>query len=113
MAAGARGDARAELTASIDDVFAAAERLLQWGGRFCLVYRPDRLAALFAAATAHGLEPKRLRLVQHTAQSAPALALLECRRGGNPGLSVEPLLLLRLDGGESPDVRRAYFRDKE
>ena len=112
MAAGARGDARAELTASIDDVFAAAERLLQWGGRFCLVYRPDRLAALFAAAAAHGLEPKRLRLVQHTAQSAPALALLECRRGGNPGLSVEPLLL-RLDGGESPDVRRAYFRDKE
>ena len=113
VAAGARGDARAELTASIDDVFAASERLLQWGGRFCLVYRPDRLAALFAAATAHGLEPKRLRLVQHTAQSAPALALLECRRGGNPGLSVEPPLLLRLDGGESPDVRRAYFRDKE
>ena len=33
---------------------------------------------------------------------------------GMPGLSVEPPLLLRLeDGGESHDVRRAYFRDKE
>ena len=52
--------------------------------------------------------------VQHTAQSAPALLLLECRRGGNPGLTVEPPLLLYLpDGSESPDVRRAYFRDKE
>lgn len=62
----------------------------------------------------HGLEAKRLRMVQHTAQSAPSLLLLECRRGGKPGLSVEPPLLLHLpDGGESPDVRRAYFRDKE
>ena len=114
VAEGVRGDARAELTASLDDVFAAAERLLQWGGRFCLVYRPERLAALMAAAAAHGLEPKRLRMVQHTAQSAPSLLLLECRRGGKPGLSVEPPLLLHLpDGGESPDVCRAYFRDKE
>ena len=114
VAEGVRGDARAELTATLEDIFAAAERLLQWGGRFCLVYRPERLAALLAAAVAHCLEPTRLRMVQHTARSAPSLVLLECRRGGKPGLSVEPPLLLRLDdGGESPDVRRAYFRDKE
>lgn len=114
VAEGARGDARAELTAALEDIFAAAERMLQWGGRFCLVYRPERLTALLAAAVTHGLEPKRLRMVQHTARSAPSLVLLECRRGGKPGLSVEPPLLLRLDdGGESPDVRRAYFRDKE
>ena len=114
VAEGARGDARAELTATLEDIFAAAERMLQWGGRFCLVYRPERLAALLTAAVTHGLEPKRLRMVQHTASSAPSLVLLECRQGGKPGLSVEPPLLLRLeDGGESPDVRRAYFRDKE
>ena len=114
VAEGARGDARAELTAALKDIFAAAERMLQWGGRFCLVYRPERLATLMTAAVTHGLEPKRLRMVQHTARSAPSLVLLECRRGGKPGLSVEPPLLLRLeDGGESPDVRRAYFRDKE
>lgn len=114
VAKGVRGDTRAELTATLEDIFAAAERMLQWGGRFCLVYRPERLAALLTAAVTHGLEPKRLRIVQHTARSAPSLVLLECRRGGKPGLSVEPPLLLRLeDGGESHDVRRAYFRDKE
>ncbi len=114
VAEGARGSARAELTASLEDIFAAAERLLQWGGRFCLVYRPERLAALMTAAAAHHLEPKRLRMVQYNAQSAPSLVLLECRRGGKPGLSVEPPLLLHLpDGSETPDVRRAYFRDKE
>ena len=114
VAEGVRGDARAELTAALDDIFAAAKRLVQWGGRFCLVYRPERLAALMTAAAAHHLEPKRLRMVQYTARSAPSLVLLECRRGGKPGLSAEPPLLLRLDdGGESPDVRCAYFRDKE
>ena len=103
---GRRGQACAELTASLDDVCAAAARLL--------VYRPERLAALMTAAAAHGLEPKRLRFVQYSAESAPSLLLLECRRGGKPGLTIEPPLLLRLpDGSESPDIRRAYFRDKE
>lgn len=114
VADGPRGQARTGLTADIDDVCAAAERLLQWGGRFCVVYRPERLAALLTAAVRHRLEPKRLRFVQKDALSAPSLLLLECRRGGNPALTVEPPLLLRLpDGGESPDVQRAYFRDKE
>ena len=114
VATGTRGEARAQLTAALPDVFAAAARLLQWGGRFCLVYRPEQLPALMTAAVEHGLAPKRLRMVQHTAQSAPSLVLLECRRGGKPHLSVESPLLLRLaDGSESPDVRRAYFRDKE
>lgn len=114
VADGSRGQARAELTADIDDVCAAAERLLQWGGRFCVVYRPERLAALLTAAVRHHLEPKRLRFVQKDAFSAPSLLLLECRRGGNPALTVEPPLLLRLpDGSESADVQHAYFRDKE
>lgn len=113
VAEGVRGQTRAELTAGLEDIFAAAERLLQWGGRFCLVYRPERLAALMTTAATHHLEPKRLRTVHHTAHSAPSLVLLECRRGGKPGLSVEPPLLLQLDSGsESADVRRAYFRDR-
>lgn len=114
VAEGARGEARAELNADIVDVCAAAARLLQWGGRLCVVYRPERLTALLTAAAASGLEPKRLRFVQKDALSAASLILLECRRGGKPGLILEPPLLMRLpDGGEPEYVRRAYFRDKE
>ena len=106
---GRRGQARAELTASLDDVCAAAARLLQWGGRLCLVYRPERLAALMTAATAHGLEPKRLRLVRHRPDAPPCLVLLESRRGGKPGLTIEPELLLRDEiGEESEEYRRIY-----
>ena len=61
-----------------------------------------------------GLEPKRLRFVHHTAAAPPSLFLLEARLGGGVGLTVEPPLLLHgPDGGETEDVRRAYFRDKE
>ena len=60
------------------------------------------------------LEPKRLRFVHHTAAAPPSLFLLEARLGGGVGLTVEPPLLLHgPDGGETEDVRRAYFRDKE
>ena len=72
------------------------------------------MAELFACLQGCALEPKRLRLVQNTAQSAPKLLLLEARKGGNPGLSVlPPLLLRREDGGETEELAKIYFQDKE
>ena len=79
----------------------------------CLALKA-RLAELLETLRRSGLEPKRLRLVQHDAASAPSLLLLESRRGGRPGLAVEPTLLLRdADGRETDETRRIYFRDKE
>ena len=110
----ARRDARAETSCTLADVCAATGRLLRWGGQFCLVFRTERLAELLETLRRSGLEPKRLRLVQHDAASAPSLLLLESRRGGRPGLAVEPTLLLRdADGRETDETRRIYFRDKE
>ena len=73
----------------------------------------ERLLCL-EMARRFGLEPKRLRLVQHDAVGAPGLVLLECRRGGKPGLRAEPTLLLYgPDGRETAEHRRAYFREEE
>ena len=105
----ARAAARDERTCTLDDVCAAAGWLCRWGGAFALVHRPERLADVFAAMRAHGLEPKRLRLVQHRADHAPSLALIEARRGGKAGLTVcAPLLLTAPDGGDSEEVREIY-----
>ena len=93
---------------------AAVGRLLKNGGRFALVHRPERLCDLFAALRSAGLEPKRLQMVQHDAAGVPGLVLLECRRGGKPGLRAEPALLLYdPDGRETAEHRRAYFREEE
>ena len=106
--------ARSELCCPLDALCAAAARALRWGGRLYLVHKPERLADLLEALRSHGLEPKRLRLVQNTAQAAPKLLLLEAKKGGRPGLAVLPPLLLRdPDGGESAELSRLYFRDKE
>ena len=108
------GEARSEVTATLEDVLSAAAWLLPTGGRLAMVYRPERLTDLLCAARCHGLEPKRLRLVHHDARSAPSMVLLECRRGGRPGLTVEPpLLLLDGVGQETEDVKNAYFRHRE
>ena len=106
--------ARMEGDCALEDWCAAAGRLLKNGGRFALVHRPERLCDLFAALRSAGLEPKRLRMVQHDAAGVPGLVLLECRRGGKPGLRAEPALLLYdPDGRETAEHRRAYFREEE
>lgn len=107
----ARAAARGETSCTLEELCAAAAWLLRSGGRFCLVYRPERLAELFCRMSAAGLEPKRLRLVCARPESAPSLALVEGRRGGKTGLRIEPALILSDGrGGESPEVKRIYHR---
>ena len=107
----ARAGARGETDCSLEELCAAAAWLLRSGGSFCLVHKPERLSELFCAMHGAGLEPKRLRLVCHRTEAAPSLVLAEGRRGGRPGLRVEPTLFLTgPDGGESAEYRRIYHR---
>lgn len=107
----ARAAARGETSCTLDDICAAAQWLLRTGGGFSLVHRPERLGELFVCMSAHGIEPKRLRCVQQRAESAPSLVLVEGRRGGKPGLKIEPPLILSAsDGSESAEYRRIYHR---
>ncbi|MBQ9459330.1 MAG: methyltransferase [Oscillospiraceae bacterium] len=100
-----RQNAREETQCTLSDVCAAAARVLRWGGSFDLVYRPERLVDLLCELRAHGMEPKRLRFVSSGADAAPSLVLVEARRGGKPGLAIEPPLLIG-----SPEWDRVYFR---
>lgn len=108
----ARRTAREEISCTLENVCSAAAYLLRWGGAFCLVHRPERLADLVTALRAAGLEPKRLRpAVQHAGQP-PALLLLESRRGGHPGLSWEaPLYLTDADGRATREIDAIYYRN--
>ena len=87
------GPARMEADSPLDALCASAAYLLKNGGRFALAYRPERLCGLFAALGAHGLEPKRLQLLQHGPDRPPFAVLVEAVRQGRPGLEVLPVLL--------------------
>lgn len=105
--------ARSEQSCTLSDVVEAAAKALRWGGRFGIVHRPDRLCDLFCTMREHGIEPKRLRHVQHSEHTAPSLVLIEGRRGGNPGLTLErPLYLHHPDGSDTKELQRIYFREE-
>lgn len=109
-----RAIARDERCCTLDDLCAAAKYLCRWGGAFALVHRPERLSEIFCAMTKHGLEPKRLRMVQYKSGHAPNLVLIEARRGGKPGLNIEkPLILCDADGGDTQEVKMIYHRGQE
>lgn len=105
--AAARGESRCSLT----ELCTAASFLCRTGGAVCFVHKPERLSELFCCMTAHGIEPKRLRMVCHRIDSPPNLVLVEGRRGGRPGLSIErPLVLRNPDGSETEEIRNMYHR---
>lgn len=109
-----RRRARSETDCTLADVCRAAARLLRWGGGLCLVHKPERLADLLCLLRENRLEAKRLRFAVQRAEAAPSLVLLEGRRGGRPGLTVEPPLVLSgPDGTPAPELDRIYFRQKE
>ncbi len=104
--------ARHELPTTLDDVCRAAGWLLQYGGKFCLCHRPERLPVVMAALMVHDLAPKRLQPVQQTVDSPPWLFLLEARKGGRAGLRWEaPLVLREADGTPTAAYREIYGED--
>jgi len=103
--------ARSEISCTLEDICQAASYLLRWGGSFCLVHKPERLTDLLCTMRQTAMEPKRLRFVCKTGADAPSLILVEGRRGGKPGLQIEPPLLLQnVDGSPSAELDSIYFR---
>lgn len=100
--------ARRDDLCSMDSLMSAAERALQYGGDFFLVHRPERLAELCARASAHGLEPKRMQLLRHRSDGPVSLVLVQCRKGGKPGLLWEEESLYRPDGTPTDYYRALY-----
>lgn len=102
--------ARHETECTLDDICETASKLLQFGGKFCICQRPERLADVMESMRKFSIEPKTLRLVQQRTNKAPKLFLLEGRRGGKRGfLNVLPTLFIEDDKGNfSEEMMNIY-----
>lgn len=100
--------ARRDDYCSMDALFAAADWALRYGGDFFLVHRPEKLAQLCAAASKHGMEPKRLQLLRHKEGGPVSLVLLSCRKGGKPGLVWEEAALQDKNGNPTQYYQQLY-----
>ena len=95
--------ARHEVCGTVKDFCAAAGRLLKHGGRFCCVFRPERLGDLFEGMRMSHLEPKRMTMVQATYAASPSMVLVEAVKYAAPSLLVTPPLCLWEADGERPE----------
>lgn len=83
-----RHDAGSSLAAFLSAAFA----LLSNGGKLFVIYPADSLGELCAALSAHRFVPKRMKLVYTKAGKNALRVLIEAKKGGKPGLIVEPPL---------------------
>lgn len=101
---------RREKDCTFSDVAAAAARLLRFGGRFCFVFKPERLAEAMSICEKKHLEPKVLRFVYPKKDKPPELFLMECKKGAASGLKCDPPFVLYEDSGEETPQFSAIHR---
>lgn len=97
------GLARHESTAGLSDFMNEAARLLERGGRLCMVHRPSRIADILVCAREAGLEPKKILPVVPKAGQAPNIMLFEFQKGAGRELKYLPQLVLRHQDGSFTD----------
>ena len=100
--------ARQECLCTLETLFSSAAWTLRYGGDFFLVHKPERLAEICALGSKYTLEPKRLRLLRHRQDGPVSLILVQCRKGGKPGLSWEEDALHDTDGNITDYYRSIY-----
>ncbi len=101
--------ARHEMTATLADVIGAARYLVKYRGRFAMVHLPERLTDILVCMREHGIEPKRLRLVQSAVHKKPNMVLVEGIRGAKAGLEVlPPLIVYEADGTYQREIAQWY-----
>ncbi len=72
--------------------FNSAFSLLKNGGKLFLIYPADALAELMRALEQARFAPKRMKFVYTKAGESALRVLIEAKKGGKPGLIVEPPL---------------------
>ena len=109
----AQAVARHGLMCNLDDMCAAAQWLLRFGGRFCVCLRPERLCELMVCMSKHAIEPKRLKTVSKKDGTAPWLILVEGKRGAKVGMNIEPQLNVYKSDGTYCDYIKSLYEDYE
>ena len=100
--------ARRDDLCSMEELFTAADWALKYGGDFFLVHKPERLAEICVCGNKHGMEVKRLCLLRHKEDRPVSLLLVQCRKGGKPGLHLEEESLFFADGSPTDYYRNLY-----
>ncbi|WP_334078062.1 tRNA1(Val) (adenine(37)-N6)-methyltransferase [Paenibacillus sanfengchensis] len=106
--------ARHEIHCTLEEVIAAAMRLLRPGGKFFMVHKPQRLGEMMTLLRQYRLEPKVVRFVHSRIGAEANMVLMEALRDGKPDVRVQPPLIVYEESGNyCPEIMNIYYGPKE
>lgn len=109
-----RASARHELDCVLEDVVAAAGKLLNYQGRFALIHRTERLCDIFSLLRQYSLEPRRLRFIHPFAGKSAQHVLIEARKKAAADLQVlPPLIVYEQPGKYTQEVLNWYGKGED
>lgn len=109
-----RAFARHELNCVLEDVVAAASKLLNYQGRFALIHRTERLCDILSLMRQYSLEPRRIRFIHPFAEKGAQHVLVEARKNAPPDLKVlPPLIVYEKPGKYSKEVLKWYGKEED
>ena len=86
--------ARHEVSLNLNDLACHVSRLLKFGGKFTMIHRPERFVEIIDVFKTYHLTIKRIRFVHPYLHKKPNHILIEAVQNGNPGVLVEPPLII-------------------
>ncbi len=107
--------ARHEVLVNLDQIVLEASMLLDNGGYFAMVHRPDRLLDIFEAFKKYRIEPKRLQFIYPKKDKECNHILIEGIKGGQSGglRVLKPLIVYGDDNKWTPDILKVYNLKEE
>jgi len=107
--------ARHEVMLNLDDLCNEVIKLLNNGGTFTMVHRPDRLTDIITTLRKYGLEPKRLCLVYPKQGAKANHVLIESKRTTQEGGLIvdEPIVIHNSDGTWTRRILEIYNKKDE
>lgn len=104
--------ARREVKGGLKDFCEFASSILERGGEFFLVHRPERLIDIAEVLRNAKLEPRDIRLVSSRMDEEPKFVLIRSIKDGGRNLRfMKPLAIYEDDGGYTRDILKIYERD--
>lgn len=102
--------ARHEVMLTLEELVFEASKLLNDGGVFALVHRPDRLTDILSCLRKYKLEPKRIQFVYPKEGSEANHVLVEAKKNrGEGGLKIlPPFYVHNIDGSHTKEALEVY-----
>jgi len=100
--------ARHEIKCTIEDICEISNKLLKDNGEIYMVHRPERLSDIIYSMKKNNMEPKKLRLVQPSANNKPNLILIKAVKNAKPFLHIQKPLIVYENGKYTDEILEIY-----